>query len=181
MATIKGLFIKAQVDRVRSEKGDESVLQLAKRYGSSVDFSSFKNYPVEDEERLIKACIQILPPKEPIDDADLAAGRFHFQTFLKNQIAKIVFSIASEDPKRMFFEYVPKIILSVFDGITLEVADVDPTTIMCTMRGSSGYPLRHWEGFWGEYFKEFGFDFQIESKVLSPGCYEYRVHWKHKA
>ena len=89
--TIKGIFVKAHIDSMKQEKGEEGLRLLEEKYGKPLTFDNADNIPLHDEISLLECATEILDPSLPKEKVAYEAGRLHFKNFLTTPFAKILF------------------------------------------------------------------------------------------
>lgn len=99
---IKGLFVKAHIDRIKKEYPPEILATIEKHYGQPLDFRSFREYDIKDENRFLQCCIKAIMPTVGGDDIDFEAGRFHWQTFFQTMVMKTAVAMTSGDVKNIW-------------------------------------------------------------------------------
>ena len=173
--TVKGFFLKNLVEIVKKKKGPEGIEELEKRFGQSVNFSSFKDYPMEMEVELHYAMIDVLY-SENKPEAHFEFGRIAFKTYAESLVGKTVFSLFGDDVKKIAMA-VSRALNTVTSGLIVETEDLGPNKVKVTMKNNP-YPIEYYEGIWTAGIEHFGYKPKVETKTLGKEHYEYVLEWE---
>ncbi|HET6398121.1 MAG TPA: DUF2378 family protein [Candidatus Thermoplasmatota archaeon] len=174
--TIKGIFVQSHVGAIRSQRGEEGVLELERRYGAPVRFRGGDDVPVREEVRLLEAAVDVLCPGSPAGTRAFEAGRLHFRNFRATPWARLVFGIFPAG-YHFVLMHASSIAERVFQGLTFEAEDLGPTTVRVTMTGSD-YPLDHFRGLFYEWMVQSGLQGTVIGQETAPGRHEYLCQWR---
>ncbi len=91
--TVKGIFIKLNLDRVKKNLGMEKLREVETKYGQMLKFSAMTDYPVEEEIKLAEIVGQMFYPGLSPDERWQKMGEDDAMTFLDSQIGKVGLSL----------------------------------------------------------------------------------------
>jgi len=177
MGTIKGLFIKIQIDHLKHLKGEGVLKQLTDFYGKPLEFTSFKDYPTADEEKILQGCVHILEPDTATSDLAYKSGHYHLNVFLNSPYGMTLLKAAPRDIKKAL-SYASVALRPVLSDVEIRYADTGERSATVTLK-NSGYSLDHFRGMWDEIFSYFteNVTITVTATQLSPTDQEYRFNW----
>ncbi len=174
--TIKGIFVKSHINRIKKEKGDDGLHLLEEKIGHPLDFKNTDNVPLRDEVAILEAAVRILS-KEPLPEekVSLEAGKLHFNNFLTTPLAKILFPFFKDKFKTVMMQ-TQNIAGHVFEGVNFTSMVLGEKEVRITMRNND-YPIEHFQGFFQEWMKYSGLNGSVDA-VKTDGAYEYTMRWE---
>jgi len=175
--TVKGFFIRETIKYVKKRKGPEGVKQLEKKFGKSLKFFPFRDYPFEDDVKLQKAAVEVLNDMNTSAES-FEIGKFTFSIYISTSIGKTMFKLMGDDPKKVAFNLV-KVIDTVTKGLRAEVEGLGQDQVKIKMFDSP-YNIRHYEGVFAAALEYLNYKPITKSKVLEDGTHEYIVGWGEK-
>ena len=172
---IKGIFIKAHIDRMRQNYSPETLRKISERFGKSLAFKSLNNYPMREEDRVLRSFIEETMPEVSGDTIDFEAGRFHWQTFSQTMIVKTALQISAHNIKRLLSSG-EGILQMISIGLRYDYFEDGEKKIRIIVKNCD-YEPRHFEGMFCELMKDMGYPGTVETMVLADRLYEYRLKW----
>ncbi|OGB65625.1 hypothetical protein A2296_02600 [candidate division CPR3 bacterium RIFOXYB2_FULL_35_8] len=91
--TVKGIFIKFNVDRVKTELGEKSLRDMEGQYGKPLNFSAMTDYPVEEEIKLIEIIGKMIYPELKSVERWKKMGEDDANIFITSQIGRVGLSL----------------------------------------------------------------------------------------
>lgn len=172
--TIKGIFVRAHVDSIKKEKGNEGLALLEERYGKPLTFNNSDNVPLHDEVTLLECATEILDPSLPKEKVSYEAGRLHFKNFLTTPFARIILPFFKNQFKVMMLQS-HNIAGHIFQGVSFTAEDLGEKSVKMIMKNND-YPIEHFQGFLQEWMHYSGLEGTIEA-VKKEDSYEYLMKW----
>lgn len=178
--SIKGIFINSHIDKLRSVKGSDAIVELEFRFGRPIDFADFSDYPVRDEITIIEHVLDLLAIKEiKPEERAFEAGRLHFRDFIETEIARVIlspFSRSSDGLKKLLLN-AGFIARRVFKNTNFTAHDGGDRRVVITMENND-YPIDHFRGFFHELMLDWGLkEPHVIGEETAPRRYEYSVSW----
>lgn len=175
--TIKGVFVKSHINALKSLRGEQSLLELEKRYGKPLTFKNADNVPVSEEEAIILHSLDILN-NDSISgsERDFEAGRLHFKNFTQTPLARIIFPVFKSQFKLMMMNS-NSIAGHVFQGIVFESTELGDKKVEVKMENSEYHP-DHFRGLFYEWLTYAGFTGEVKVTQLAPKTHVYTISWQ---
>jgi len=172
---VKGMFIKAHVDRMRKELDPEKLLNIEKLYNKPLEFKGFADYPVEEEIELLEAYIRVTKPNLKGDEIDYEAGIFHWQTFTQLGVGKALLQVYNNDIKRILSS-AQAVLKLISTDMHLDYYDEGVRKVRFIIYNFA-YQPRHLEGIIHELMAGAKVKATITTVVKGLQCFEYTITW----
>jgi len=172
--TIKGIFLKNIVKRVREKKGPEGLKALEKKYGD-LKISAFGEYPLSRYVDLTNFASEIIYGSNG-PEAQYDFGKLSFDVYGESILGKTMFSLLGNDAKKVVMA-LGNILGTVTPGLHVKTEDLGGNAVKVTMQSNPQH-IRHYEGMFSRGLEYFGKEGHIESTVLGPNNYQYMISWK---
>ncbi len=173
--TIKGIFVRSHIERIKKEKGEEGVRLLEEKFGKPLVIKNTDNVPIKDEVHLLECAVELLS-NESLSGTKLSyeAGRLHFTNFLTTPLAKILFPFFKSQFKMIMLQ-TRNIAGHVFEGITFTSVDLGENGVKVILTNND-YPIEHFQGFFQEWLNYSELHGTVEA-VKVEDAYEYTIRW----
>jgi len=182
MSTIKGIFLKHHINRVKDKKGDTGIKLLEKLYEQPLKFNSFKNYPTKEEERLIKCCLKVIYNDRQWKDENIRAGRFHWESFAEHPVTKAAIAIGGTGDIRKLIHISEKLMNTIIQDVDYNVSYEGENKMKLVCKKFDYHP-KLLQGLFEAIFEDKrilenpDMKVKIETKVINPHEYEYMITW----
>lgn len=168
--------MNSHIRAVRSQKGEEGVRELERRFGRPLQFGNMENVPVADEVRIIEHALDLLSDRPvPPERRAFAAGELHFTNFLTTPFAKIILGTFRTNFKLMMLN-AAKIAGHVFRGVRFSTEELGPTSVRLVM-ANNDYPIDHFRGLFSAWMKYSGYTGTVTATETAPNEYSYVIAW----
>ena len=174
MQYIKGAYLKNLVNQVKKEKGPEGLEQL-KQYVADIDYSSIKDYPIEDEIKLHNAVMKVLYGEASSENYE-KLGHFTFNMYANGMIGKTIFSLMGNDLKKIGMA-AQKSIDTIAKGLNIHIEDMGGNKVKISIKNHP-YDIKYYRGVFMAAIVKFGNTGTIEDKEIEPRNYEYIIEWE---
>jgi len=173
---LKGMFFKELLDQVKETRGNPGVKALERNYGAPLEFSAFKDYPVENHLKLLKqAAVILYGQADP--DSYLKIGILSFQTFSQSLIGKTLLTLYANNLRKA-----ASAISKLWEGISnfgvREAYDLGRHRAKITIK-KDPRPPEYLAGVLMGAAQHFGETAKVETRVLGVDDYEFMIDWQN--
>lgn len=177
--TIKGVFVKSHIAALERQRGKDSLAELRRRFGKSIDFKNNENVSVADEVKILETIVDMQEQKSLMPN-ELAekAGRLHFRNFSTTPLWRIISPVFGRNLK-LILMHSRNIAGHVFQGVKFAADDLGENKVRISM-GNNDYSPEHFKGFFEEWITSSGLEGQVQARMRPQGVYEYDISWWEK-
>ncbi len=173
LPTVKGLYIKWQLDKVKGKIGEDGLKELKRELGD-VRISPFDDYPQEVLIDVQRAIIRRLFGEES-EESWSECGKFMLGAFLDSVLGKTTMLMLGKDPKRLALA-APKVFAHASAGMRIEVEDLGPCKVRIVISHTLHQPA-YFSGIFHAALAHYNCRPSIHSQILSKTELEFLVEW----
>lgn len=177
--TVKGMMAIAQVERVRSERGEEGLRELEECYGKPLQFDYEAEVPARDYIRLVYCAFDVLEIHlREGESRDFAVGRFHFDNFSRAPFGKLLTQQEVCGNWKQALLNAPSFSSHMAENQRFITQDLGPKKLSIEWI-SSMLSIEHFRGWFCEWGYVCGIQPIITGKVLGPEEHQYyEIEWE---
>jgi uncharacterized protein (TIGR02265 family) len=171
---LKGMFFNEIIEQVEDKLSKKAVIKLQEEFGEPLDFSNFKDYPVEKHLKLLNIASLMLFGEDK-NNAYFQMGRLSWKTFAESMVGKTVIALYAHDAKKATLA-ISKLWGTITNFGIRETEDLGERLVKISVK-EDPRPPEYIEGVLAGAIEYFHSQPDITTTVLGVENYEFRLAW----
>lgn len=172
--TMKGIMLSMFIKTLEDKYGPDGMKRFEAAYGD-INFSSFKDYPIEEEARLYDVAVKVFYPDDQ-KAGFVEFGKVSFNMYADSFMGRTFFALFNMDLKKTALQ-AGHVLTNLTKDLHLEVEDTGGKSFKIIVR-ELPYPPYYYEGVWLAALEHFKLKGTVKTIIVSDSHYEYLINWE---